>query len=189
MIKKGIWGTVHNSHDDDLMIKIEPSSADRPNRIAQRRQVAHAASLNPLTSQDNSSRCDVIYVADVAVSRRAALLALMRNWGSKAPEWAAFVALCGEPRPQTRESGSIRVLVRRNGGVWAPHPKSSPLSSRDTNEWRWRESNPRPRVTNQVFSGRSWLGVLSAPALAPARCRQAQSQFMSLLSPETTLSR
>jgi hypothetical protein len=44
-------------------------------------------------------------------------------------------------------------------------------------------------VTNQVFSGRSWLGVLSAPALAPARCRQAQSQFISLLRPETTLSR
>ena len=56
-------------------------------------------------------------------------------------------------------------------------------------EWRWRESNPRPRVTNQVFSGRSWLGVLSAPALAPARCRQAQTQFISLLSPEPTLSR
>ena len=55
--------------------------------------------------------------------------------------------------------------------------------------WRWRESNPRPRVTNQVFSGRSWLGVLSAPALAPARCRQAQTQFISLLSPEPTLSR
>ena len=29
--------------------------------------------------------------------------------------------------------------------------------------WRWRESNPRPRVTNQVFSGRSWLDVFSAP--------------------------
>ena len=45
-------------------------------------------------------------------------------------------------------------------------------------EWRWRESNPRPRATNQAFSGRSWLGVFSAPALAPARRRQAQSQFM-----------
>jgi hypothetical protein len=55
--------------------------------------------------------------------------------------------------------------------------------------WRWRESNPRPRATNQVFSGRSWLVVFSAPALAPARCRQAQSQLLSLLSPETVLSR
>ena len=57
------------------------------------------------------------------------------------------------------------------------------------NRWRWRESNPRPRATNQDFSGRSWLSVFLAPALAPARCRQAQPQLMSLLSPETTLSR
>ncbi len=43
--------------------------------------------------------------------------------------------------------------------------------------WRWGESNPRPTVMMQGFSGRSPLVVFSAPALTRASCRRAQSLF------------
>ena len=35
---------IHDSHDDDLAAEVEPSAADRPNRIPQRRQVSPAKS-------------------------------------------------------------------------------------------------------------------------------------------------
>jgi hypothetical protein len=41
--------------------------------------------------------------------------------------------------------------------------------------WRWRESNPRPSVMGQGFSGRSLLGGFSAPVLTQASHRRAQS--------------
>ena len=47
LVEEGIRRTIHDSHHDDFMIKVERASADGTNRIPQRRQVGHGASLNP----------------------------------------------------------------------------------------------------------------------------------------------
>ena len=52
------------------------------------------------------------------------------------------------------------------------HPRPRTVN---TPRWRWRESNPRPSVRNQGFSGRILSSLFSAPAVSQARCRQAQS--------------
>ena len=59
MVEEGIGRTIHDSHHDDLMIKVESASADRTNRIPQRRQVGHGASLNPPAREDNLARFEL----------------------------------------------------------------------------------------------------------------------------------
>ena len=54
--KKESGRTIHDSHHDDFMIKVERASADGTNRIPQRRQVGHGASLNPAAREDNLAR-------------------------------------------------------------------------------------------------------------------------------------
>ncbi len=53
--------------------------------------------------------------------------------------------------------------------------------------WRWRESNPRPSVMSQGFSGCSLLVAFSAPALTQASRRQAQPLFVFPTRPATGL--
>ena len=45
MIKEGIGASIHDAHDDDFMIEIKRSPADRPNRIPEWWQIAHEISL------------------------------------------------------------------------------------------------------------------------------------------------
>ena len=52
-------------------------------------------------------------------------------------------------------------------------------------EWRWRESNPRPSVMGQGFSGRSLLIAFSVPALTQACRRRTQSLFNFPTGPAT----
>ena len=91
-----------------------------------------------------------------------------------------ILAKINPKRTQHRTTSVARAAVSGRFGHPAPRgtgkaPAHKWADAFSTSQgWRWRESNPRPRTTNQNFSGRSWLGVLSAPALAPARCRQAQ---------------
>ena len=47
-----------------------------------------------------------------------------------------------------------REILARYAGTWAP---PTMLKGRPEHSWRWRESNPRPSVHHQGFSGRSLL--------------------------------
>jgi histone H3/H4 len=81
VVKEGIRRAIHDSHDDDLVVEVKGASADRSNRIPQRRQVSHGASLDPLRRHDNLVRVDEIQVASMAVAHdgRPRKLGLFRS--------------------------------------------------------------------------------------------------------------
>jgi hypothetical protein len=50
--------------------------------------------------------------------------------------------------------------------------------------WRWRESNPRPSVLSQFFSGRSLLWPFSAPAITQTSRRAGLSHCSCRIGPD-----
>ena len=53
LIEEGIGRTIHDPHYDDLMIEVEPSPTDGPNRMPQRWQVDHGVSLDQSSDTDD----------------------------------------------------------------------------------------------------------------------------------------
>jgi hypothetical protein len=107
--------------------------------------------------------------------------------GSMIGDWAYATAIAvwaygsaarrqsGYGRPSGwRPSHSSRRSRRRCDGREAPSVAGSHTHSRgleqlntrrQARQWRWRESNPRPSVLSQGFSGRSLQSLFSAPAV------------------------